>query len=67
MDKNEQEWTRKLRLTGRFHASGGVCPQTVLWGFASASPAGSSVNPRLREAAGTLAAMRATQRAKCSD
>jgi hypothetical protein len=38
----------------RFHASGGVCPQTVLCEFASASPARTFVNPRLREAAGTL-------------
>ena len=35
---------------GRFVASGGV----VLCKFASASPARTFVNPRLREAAGTL-------------
>ena len=39
---------------GRFHASGGVTPQTVLYEFASVSPARTFVNPRLREAAGTL-------------
>ena len=41
----------------RFHASGGVCPQTVLWEFGSFSPARTFVNPRLREAATTLNAM----------
>ena len=52
---------RKLKDTletpadnGRFHASGGVSPQTVLWKFASASPARTFVNPRLRQAAGSL-------------
>jgi hypothetical protein len=40
----------------RFHASGGVCPQTVLWEFGSVSPARTFVNPRLREAATTLSA-----------
>jgi hypothetical protein len=40
----------------RFHASGGVCPQTVLWEFGSTLPAGTAVNPRLREAATTLGA-----------
>jgi len=29
----------------RFHASGGVCPQTVLWEFGSLSPAGTFVEP----------------------
>ena len=29
----------------RFHASGGVCPQTVLWEFGSLSPARTFVNP----------------------
>ena len=29
----------------RFHASGGVCPQTVLWGFGSLSPARTFVDP----------------------
>ena len=29
----------------RFHASGGVCPQTVLWGFGSLSPARTFVKP----------------------
>jgi hypothetical protein len=39
---------------GRFHASGGVCPQKHLCGFASVYPARTFVNPRLREAARTL-------------
>ena len=38
----------------RFHASGGVCPQTVLCEFGSASPARTFVAPRLREATTTL-------------
>ena len=38
----------------RFHASGGVCPHTVLCEFGSVSPARTFVNPRLREAATTL-------------
>jgi len=29
----------------RFHASGGVCPQTVLWEFGSLSPARNFVKP----------------------
>ena len=29
----------------RFHASGGVCPQTVLWEFGSLSPARTFVKP----------------------
>ena len=29
----------------RFHASGGVCPQTVLWEFGSLSPARTFVEP----------------------
>ena len=40
----------------RFHASGGVCPLKHLWEFGSLSPARTFVNPRLREAATTLAA-----------
>jgi len=41
----------------RFHASGGVCPQTVLWEFGSVShPPEPLWNPRLREAATTLSA-----------
>ena len=40
----------------RFHASGGVCPQTVLWVFGSLSPARTFVPPRLHKAATTLAA-----------
>jgi len=41
----------------RFHASGGVSPQTVLCEFASVSPAANAMNPRLREAASPLYAM----------
>ena len=48
---------RKTTDNERFHASGGVCPQTVLWEFGSLSPARTFVPPRLREAATTLAAM----------
>jgi len=29
----------------RFHASGGVFPQTILWGFGSLSPARAFVEP----------------------
>ena len=29
----------------RFHASGGVCPQTVLWELGSLSPARTFVEP----------------------
>ena len=29
----------------RFHASGGVCPPTVLWEFGSLSPARTFVEP----------------------
>jgi len=38
----------------------GVCPQTVLWEFGSASPARTFVAPRLRGAASTLAVMQTT-------
>jgi hypothetical protein len=38
----------------RFHASGGVCPQTVLWEFGSVSPARTFVPPRLHKAATPL-------------
>jgi len=41
-------------LNGRFHASGGVSPQEHLCKLASTPPARNFVNPRLREAAGTL-------------
>jgi hypothetical protein len=50
----------KLKCTAaneRFHASGGVFPQTVLWDFGSASPARTFVKPRLREAATPLCAI----------
>ena len=51
-----EDYNKHLTHNGRFHASGGVTPQTVLCKFASASPAGTFVTPRLREAAGTLSA-----------
>jgi len=53
----EKEAIKKTAYNELFHASGGVCPQTVLWEFGSLSPARTFVNPRLREAAATLAAM----------
>jgi hypothetical protein len=56
--------TRMPADNERFHASGGVRPQTVLWEFGSLSPARTFVNPRLREAATTLAARRTEQRDK---
>jgi hypothetical protein len=38
--------TEKARTANkRFHASGGVCPQTVLWEFGSAPPAQTFVIP----------------------
>jgi len=46
--------TNSAAYNGRFHASGGVCPQKHLCKFASFAPARTFVNPRLREAAGTL-------------
>jgi len=46
----------------RFHASGGVFPQTVLWDLEVCRPPEPLWNPRLREAATTLCAMRATVR-----
>jgi hypothetical protein len=42
----------------RFYESGGVCPQTVLYDFSSASPARTFVSPRLHKAATTLYANR---------
>ena len=47
---------------GRFRASGGVAPQKRQCDFGSFAPARASVNPRLREAASTLAAMQGTVR-----
>ena len=52
--------TKCTAANERFHASGGVCPLTVLWEFGSLSPARTFVNPRLREAAGTLYAINGT-------
>ena len=53
--------TKSAAYNGRFHASGGVCPQKHLCEFASVSSARTLVNPRPREAAGTLAATRTAQ------
>jgi len=36
---------KKPAANERFHASGGVCPQTVLWEFGSLSPARTFVEP----------------------
>ena len=44
----------KTAANGRFHASGGVTPLKVKCEYASVSLARTFVNPRLREAAGTL-------------
>jgi len=55
-EKIKQDTSETPADNGRFHASGGVCPQKHLYKFASASPARTFVNPRLREAAGTLGA-----------
>ena len=41
----------------RFHASGGVFPQTVLWDLEVCRPPEPLWNPRLREAATTLCAI----------
>jgi hypothetical protein len=56
---NEINNKRKCRTPNeRFYESGGVCPQTVLCEFSSASPARTFVSPRLHKAAWTLAASR---------
>ena len=52
-DKKERDMG-STAYNGRFHASGGVSPQDKQYEIASACPAASAVNPRLREAAGTL-------------
>jgi len=38
----------------QFYESGGVSPQSVLWQFASVSPARAFVTPRLPQVASTL-------------
>jgi hypothetical protein len=55
-DKLNMKQLKCTAANERFHASGGVCPLTILWEFASASPARTFVSPRLREAAATLVA-----------
>ena len=45
MTNNEQDTSKKPAHNERFHASGGVRPQTVLWEFGSVSPARTFVNP----------------------
>ena len=42
---NEINHAKSAAYNERFHASGGVCPQTVLWGFGSLSPARTFVEP----------------------
>jgi hypothetical protein len=44
---NKQNTSQVKRRTHneRFHASGGVCPLTVLWKFGSLSPARTFVKP----------------------
>jgi hypothetical protein len=39
-DREKEGW-KATAANERFHASGGVSPQTVLWEFGSLSPAGS--------------------------
>ena len=63
-DKTKRNGWRTTAYNERFHASGGVCPQTVLWEFGSLSPARTFVNPRLREAATALGASGARQQRK---
>jgi len=46
MENEEKEIKIKTPADNeRLHASGGVCPQTVLWEFGSLSPARAFVNP----------------------
>ena len=45
---------RTVSANGRFYESGGVIPQTVLWGFSSALPARPLVSPHLYKAPGTV-------------
>ena len=45
MDVHKKDWKVSIRSEERFHASGGVCPQTVLWEFGSLSPALTFVTP----------------------
>ena len=47
---------KKTTANERFHASGGLHPQTVLWEFGSAPPVQAFVSPRPRKAATTLSA-----------
>ena len=48
---------KNTAYNGRFRASGGVAPQKRQYDFGSFAPARAAVNPRLREAASTLAAI----------
>lgn len=57
MDIKNRSWSEYTAYNGRFHASGGVRPQKRRCLIASYYPAETVVNPRLREAAGTLWAM----------
>ena len=55
--RDRMRCNQRAATNERFYESGGVCPQTVLCEFASASPARTFVSPRLHKAAGTLYAM----------
>jgi len=44
--KNLNNGKKKAAPNKQFHTSGGVCPQTVLYEFASASPAFIKPPPR---------------------
>ena len=50
----ENEYGKHRTANERFYENGGVCPQTVLYEFASASPARTFVNPRIQKSAGAL-------------
>ena len=43
--KTDKKDTKGRSPNERFHASGGVCTQTVLWEFGSLSPARTFVEP----------------------
>ena len=45
MCKEMKKQEKTPAVNERFHASGGVCPQTVLWKFGSLSPARTFVEP----------------------
>jgi hypothetical protein len=53
-EKKEGNGWDTIAYNERFYESGGVCPQTVLCEFSSASPARTFVSPRLHKAATTI-------------